>query len=450
MIDEVAMTPFSLRLKPLAVLLAVALAGCSNDDNDNKFQYPADGAVLPYSVLKTLGNGTEIRNGGFGSGATAHPGKAGHFYAMTDRGPNTDFSGSAGDGKKFPVADYTPRIGEFRLNQDGEIVEVRQILLKDRDGNPISGLPSETFGATGEIPYDADGNLLAYDPYGLDSEGLVALADGSFWVSDEYGPHIVHYAADGTEIDRINAFPDDTRTSLNLPAEFANRRANRGMEGLAVTPDGKTLVGIMQSTMYNPSGSAATNRTLTRIVTINLETGAIAQYLYRQDANNYSNSDIVALSATTFLVDERDGGYGGDGTAADKNLYKIDIAAATNVDTGNTALINGDADITADAATGLLINGNTLEGTDWDTLSTKGIHAVSKTLVYDALAGLAYPHDKLEGLWLIDATHLGIVNDDDFAVIPDETGEIVQKVLPGGTAVDASTLYVVELPTPLF
>lgn len=444
------MTPYSVRLMPLALLMAVAVAGCSNDNNSDTFQYPVGGAVLPYSVLKTLDNGTEIRNGGFGSGATAHPSKAGHFYAMTDRGPNTDFTGSAGAGKKFPVADYTPRIGEFKLDKNGEVVEVKEILLKDRDGNPITGLPSETFGATGEIPYDADGNLLDYDPYGLDSEGLVALADGTFWVSDEYGPHIVHYAADGTEIDRINAFADDTRTSLNLPAEFANRRANRGMEGLTVTPDGKTLVGIMQSTMYNPSGSAATNRTLTRIVTVNLDTGAIAQYLYRQDANNLSNSDIVALTATTFLVDERDGGYGGDGTATYKNLYKIDLSGATNVDAGNTALIDGDADITADAATGLLINGNTLEGTDWDTLAAKGIEPVSKTLAYDALAGLAYPHDKLEGLWLIDATHLGIVNDDDFAVIPDDTGEIVQKVLPGSSAVDASTLYVVELPTPLF
>ncbi len=324
------MTPYSVRLMPLALLMAVAVAGCSNDNNSDTFQYPVGGAVLPYSVLKTLDNGTEIRNGGFGSGATAHPSKAGHFYAMTDRGPNTDFTGSAGAGKKFPVADYTPRIGEFKLDKNGEVVEVKEILLKDRDGNPITGLPSETFGATGEIPYDADGNLLDYDPYGLDSEGLVALADGTFWVSDEYGPHIVHYAADGTEIDRINAFADDTRTSLNLPAEFANRRANRGMEGLTVTPDGKTLVGIMQSTMYNPSGSAATNRTLTRIVTVNLDTGAIAQYLYRQDANNLSNSDIVALTATTFLVDERDGGYGGDGTATYKNLYSTSPARPTS------------------------------------------------------------------------------------------------------------------------
>jgi len=52
------------------------------------------------------------------------------------------------------------------------------------------------------------------------------------------------------------------------------------MEGLAVTPDEKTLVGIMQSTLYNPSKKAATNTTLARIVTFDLDTGETHQYLY--------------------------------------------------------------------------------------------------------------------------------------------------------------------------
>ncbi|MDO6804785.1 esterase-like activity of phytase family protein, partial [Wenyingzhuangia sp. 1_MG-2023] len=104
-------------------------------------------------------------------------------------------------------------------------------------------------------PYDETTNPILLDDYGLDGEGMVALSDGTFWVSDEYGPHMVHFDADGNEIDRINAFADDDRVSINLPAEFSNRRANRGMEGLAVTPDEKTLVGIMQSTMYNTSSA---------------------------------------------------------------------------------------------------------------------------------------------------------------------------------------------------
>jgi hypothetical protein len=70
---------------------------------------------LPYSVLGNL-LGVEVRNGGFGSSATAHPNNSGEFYALTDRGPNTDATG----GKYFPIPDYTPRIGHFRLTPRGE------------------------------------------------------------------------------------------------------------------------------------------------------------------------------------------------------------------------------------------------------------------------------------------------------------------------------------------
>ena len=55
--------------------------------------------------------------------------------------------------------------------------------------------------------------------------------DGTFWVSDEYGPHIVHYDANGKEIGRINPFVNDVRNTFTLPQEFSYRRANRGMEG---------------------------------------------------------------------------------------------------------------------------------------------------------------------------------------------------------------------------
>lgn len=109
----------------------------------------------------------------------------------------------------------------------------------------------------------------------------------------------MHYSAEGVEIARINPFADDARNLYSLPAEFAHRRANRGMEGLTITPDQSTLVGIMQSTISNPDKSV-NNNTLTRIVTINLATGAIGQYLYQQEIAQNSNSAIVALSNSQF------------------------------------------------------------------------------------------------------------------------------------------------------
>ena len=420
----------------IAGLMPALLAACASPSVAPGV--PGGGGVLPYTVLTTLNNGTEVRNGGFGSAATAHPSRANHFYALTDRGPNADFKGSAGNGKKFPVPDYTPRIGEFQLQTNGQIALVRTILLKDPTGKPISGLPNPPgLGATGEVPYDNSGKVLNTDRHGLDSEGLAAMQDGSFWVSDEYGPHIAHFSPDGVELERMSPLGIQT-SGRKLPAVLARRWANRGMEGLTVTPDGKTLVGVMQSTLYNPNKQKAANLTLTRILTFDLASGATRQYLYRQDKPKNANSEIAALTATTFLMVERDGRYSGE-EPAQKSLYKIDLAGATDV-SGDTS-----------APDGLLINGKTLEESDWEALEKAGIQPVGKQRVADVVAMLPnrYPHDKLEGLWVIDAHRVGVINDDDFAVVPDGD-TVAQKKLPGAGFVDRGTLYILTLDKPLF
>ncbi|MEO5911786.1 MAG: esterase-like activity of phytase family protein [Pelobium sp.] len=387
--------------------------------------------ALPYTVLGS-GNGVEIRNGGFGSAAFAHPYNEGEFYAMTDRGPNADATG----GKYFPIPNYTPRIGHFRLTEQGTVEKLGELLLKDPSGNPISGRPNPAgLGSTGEIPYDLSNNVLPYDDYGLDPEGLVAMKDGSFWVSDEYGPHVVHYDANGKQLERISPVGINTGPR-KLPAVFAKRWANRGMEGLAITPDEKTLVGIMQSRLYNPSNAGAINQTLTRIVTFDMATGATKQYLYKQEINNNSNSEITALSSTQFLVIERDGNFSGDGPVM-KHVYKIDLSNATEVSGADLNAVNG-----------YLVNGKALEANTWAELDAANIKPVTKTLAVDVFTALGdYPHDKMEGIWLIDKTTIGIINDDDFSIWSDPTNKIKGKTLSPttGTKRDANTLYILKI-----
>lgn len=468
--------PFA--LCTLAICLSLSACVGGDDDDKDDFNYPGTaGALLPHTVIATVPNAeaTQVRNGGFGSAMATHPSKKGYFYALTDRGPNAaTATGVTPSGIIFVMPEYTPRIGLFKLDDEGKVELVRTILLRDPTGRPISGLPNSAFGSTGETPYMVDGSVVTLDPdgdgiagydeSGLDGEGLVAMADGSFWVSDEYGPHIVHFDADGKEIERINPFAADSRNRAGrtLPPELAKRWPNRGMEGLTITPDGKTLVGIMQSNLYNPDKASTGSLNLTRIVTVNLDTGATAQYLYRQDAAGLANSEIVALSATSFLVIERDTKFFGISTGTiRKNVYKVDLSAATNVDVSNQALIDSDAAITSDAANGLLINGRTLEqlakdaGSDdnfaagWAALEALGIRPAAKALGYDAVAAQSYPHDKMEGLWVIDANRLGILNDDDFAIAPDGAGGVKQKKLHDDT-VDGNRLYVITPLTPLF
>lgn len=456
----------------------------ANEDINNKMTAINEfvqGSPLPYSVLDASHINAaypeqklEIRGGGYGSDAAAHPTNAKQFYALTDRGPNADFDGIAGKGKQFLVPNYTPSIGLFELQADSKIIKVKEIILKDKNGNPISGLPNpKAFGGTNEVPYDVHGQPMTVNPQlpfdavsnpiktdinGLDPEGLAALQDGSFWVSDEYGPHLVHYDGNGVEIERINAFANDERNNVMvegkpilLPTEFTKRRANRGMEALTITPDQTTLVGIMESSMDNPDKSGRLS-SLVRMVTINLVSGQIAQYLYRLDNAAHVTSGIVALNDHEFYLIEHDRKFPLQDKSAQKLIYKIDIAHATDIET-----IANDKSIKQNDRLGLTVNGQTLEQLiaedeeNWQTLENTNITPVKKTLVVDVLASLDYPHDKLEGLWLRQDGSLGLLNDDDFAMtdtdIINPKSSVEQKYLDKQKTIkDANRLYIV-MPT---
>lgn len=414
----------------LSAIIFTALVSCKDDDkmNNQDVNYTKLPQEFPFSKLATV-NGVDIINGGFGSGAAAHPTRKGEFYVITDRGPNTDYL----NGKKFPAPNFTPTIMHFKINAEGNIEIIKYIKLKNPSGQPITGLPNPAgMGSTGETAYDASGNVLGTDNYGLDSESIVAAADGTFWVSDEYGPHIVHYSAEGVELERISPIGVNTGPR-KLPAVLAKRRANRGMEGLCITPDGKMLVGTIQSTMYVPTKALATNTTLTRIVSFDIATGQTKQYLYKQNGGaSDSVCDITAISSTEFLVIERDGNFGSQGGT--KKVYRINIAGASDV--------NG-SDITA--VDGMKINNKALEQSTWDEITNAGIKPVSKILAVDLVAKLGYEHDKFEGIVYLGNNKLAVFNDDDFGILDDGNGNPKAKILPKTGKVDKGTMYVVDI-----
>lgn len=450
-----------------------------NSPLSNDLNPITQGTALPYDILNEQFQNAaypetklQIRGGGFGSDAAAHPTNPNQFYALTDRGPNSDFKGSLGEGKQFLVPDYSPKIGLFKVEADGQIRKIKEIVLKDRNGQPVSGLPNpKALGGTNEIPYDISGNPMTIDPSkpydpetnpvktdlnGLDPEGLAALEDGSFWISDEYGPHLVHYDAQGIEIERINPFTQDSRNNviiegrpLLLPAEFAKRRTNRGMESLTITPDQSTLVGVMESSLDNPDKSGRLS-TLTRMVVINLKNGVIKQYLCRLDAKEHVNSAIAALSEHEFYVAEHDRQFPLQQSTAKKLIYKFDISQATDINNLQALSDNSnDERIRYDSELGLLIDGQTLEQwiaqdeCRWDTLSELGIHPVQKTLAVDILQAIDYPHDKLEGIWLRQDGSIGLLNDDDFAMNDSDKGVEHKYLDAEKTIIDGNRLYVV-------
>ncbi|HEY2111020.1 MAG TPA: hypothetical protein VGH25_04750 [Dongiaceae bacterium] len=134
--------------------------------------------------------------GGMGSGMAADLASwkrdgdsyVGTLYMLPDRGWNTegtlDFQG------RLQVFDIklAPDYGaEGPKQQSGLGLAYKDsILMHEADGTPTTGLdPTDVRKAANGFPDlpVANGRIT------LDNEGVVHLADGSFWVSDEYGPY---------------------------------------------------------------------------------------------------------------------------------------------------------------------------------------------------------------------------------------------------------------------
>lgn len=425
--------------RPLALCLVLLglHAGCSGErkagDPVNSETYPVIATLSPRPALLNRG-GVTVYNGGYGSGLARNPSDSTSFYLLTDRGPNYEMP--AEDHKTFPVPGYAPRIGLFRL-KDSVLTLERTVELKHGSGTPLTGLPNlPGQGGTGEVPLDSLGKTLPYDSTGIDSEDLAALDDGSFWVTDEYGPSLLHIDPSGSTTERISPFS----AGRSLPAVFVRRRPNRGIESLAVTPDQRQLVAVFETPLDNPKAAGRASR-LTRIFTFDLATGQTRQFAYLLEKVGVTHNGLAAISSTEFLILERDDKFPGDSAdpSTFKRVYRIDLSQAT------------DLSDSANGSGGKLFSGKTLEELTPEELTANGIVTVAKTLVVDLLdSALAYPHNKPEGLAVVDRYTIAVSNDDDFGITDDGSGGIFTKVLPLTGQPDQTTVRFIRLDQPLY
>ena len=116
---------------------------------------------------------------------------------------------------------------------------------------------------------------------------------------------------------------------------------------------------------------------------------------------------------------------------------QVDLAGATDVSDP------------ADGPRGRLFGGRTLEELDVDSLAAAGIVPVRQAPLVDLRdPAIAYPYDKPEGLVVVDARTLALVNDDDFGIDADGHGGLAPKRGADGRVV-GNELWLLRLPTPL-
>jgi len=282
--------------------------------------------------------------GGLGSGL-AYTGNN-TFLATPDRGPNAQAyaGGAAIDNTTSYISRFQTVNMQVTQNASGLPFSITPTLssttllysttaLNYAAGAAPAENTTDKFYFTGRSDNFAAGTSTNSDNARLDPESIRTSNDGkSVFISDEYGPYV--YQFDRTTGERIKSFalPADlavSNLSASGDAEIANnttgRVANKGMEGLAITPDGKTLVGIMQAPLEQD-----TSKTV-RIVTIDIATGTTHEFAYNLTTGS-GVSEIVALNDHEFLIDERDGkGLGDNSNAAVKQIFKIDLTGAQEV-----------------------------------------------------------------------------------------------------------------------
>lgn len=243
-------------------------------------------ALLPGSVDDDHG----VKLGGIGS--DIYPaGREGEYWTVTDRGPNGQIKVDGKKRRTFPVPGFDPAIVKIRVCGDSVQV-VDAIPLTTSSGKAVTGLPDQQ--SRDEAPYTYDARTpLSYNPNGLDTEGIVRAADGTFWLVDEYGPSLIHVSARGQVLTRyvpegLGLTGTDYPVVEALPSVFLHRKINRGFEGLAQLPDGD-LVLALQSPLSLPDADAGNASRTTRLLRFSPREKAVtAEYAYRFDPVNVS------------------------------------------------------------------------------------------------------------------------------------------------------------------
>ena len=374
-------------------------------------------ALFPYAADQIVDD-HGVRFGSMGSDIFHDPEDSyNEFWAVTDRGPN----GNPGK-RTFVVPKFDPVILHVRVSDAVSILSA--VPIRDASGNPVTGLPNvPTFD---ETPWDFDGsNVIDANPNGLDTEGIVRMRDGTFWLVDEYSPSLVHVDRDGRIIDRF--VPQDSplattlantpnyRVKKYLPKILNFRRQNRGFEGVAITPDETTLFLAVQSPLEYPTRALGRASRMIRILRFDITAERVTgEFAYQFDEvcsflglpagcstgpDEMKVSGMSAINAASLLIDER--------TDTVAKIYRVDLSNATNI-------FDSVWDNVAASPTDTTPALETLTNP-----ATQGVTVLSKTLVVD-LSAFGLP-TKIEGIALVRPDVLAVANDNDFGIVDNAT-----------------------------
>ena len=302
-----------------AALSAASLIGQNASAQSLSNAQFVNGLTLDGGLLdKSVGTNFDRRVGFFSD--IYYEANSNSWWGLSDRGPG---------GGTLP---YDTRMQRFTLDVNANTGAISNFAIVETvkfnsGGSAMTGLAPNPTNVLGK----------SFDPEGV----VINPKTGTFLVSDEYGPSLYEFDRGGNLIRSFNTpanlIPRAADGTPNYAGDAGNtlgKRTNRGFEGLAISPDGRFAFAMLQSAMLNEGGG---DGVFNRIVKFDVSTGnAVAQFAYKMDtaAQGRGISALVALGNDKFLVLERNNrgiGVGATLATADKAVFQIDLAGATDV-----------------------------------------------------------------------------------------------------------------------
>ncbi|MEQ1723427.1 MAG: esterase-like activity of phytase family protein [Pseudobdellovibrio sp.] len=353
----------------LITLLFISISACSITPTKN----PPSPSIVVYklntdAIVGTTHAGQKIKIGGFSSlqFVKSENSKL-HFFSITDRGPNAHlFNELAGVGinaRPFLLPEYSPLLLSISTSSDKKtfIVDSQSHFKLDAK-NSMTGLPHKNFNVDEtELAIDIYGKALKFDNNGIDSEGFCTIGK-NYLVSEEYGPDLFMFNSKKQLIKKWTP-------GVGLPAVYAKRLVNRGLEGLACS--NKYAYLMLQSPLKS---DLAEDKNYIRIAKFDPKKGkTIKEYFYPVNSIEADKvGDIALINETKILVIEQNGKLGSKEGV--RKIYRIDLSKANS-------------------------NGQ-----------------LQKELVVD-LNALGFDYvEKIEGIAVIDSRTIAIITDNDFAL----------------------------------
>jgi glycerophosphoryl diester phosphodiesterase len=209
-------------------------------------------------------------------------GPLGSYLAMPDNG-----FGSKRNSHSFLLRVYAVKVHWRR----GDVRVLGAISLRD----PDHVIPFKLINDATEERYLTGGDF--------DVESFRIDRRGTLWFGDEFGPFLLHTDLTGKVLEPPIPLPGVRSRDYPLPGPAPNLASSNGLEGMAISPDGRTLYPTLEGPLADDA-----DKTIRRSFTFDIAKRRYepGYHIYHVADPTYLVSDLTALDSKRFVSLERD------------------------------------------------------------------------------------------------------------------------------------------------